>query len=117
MTTQENDLDPSQLPATIRAFVAAHIAREVDAAMRLLVAEPLVVDQDETFAGAEQVRGFLRGAGTEFTYTTELVAARRTDAGHWVAVLHLEGDFPGGVADLDYTFDLAGDLIAAVRIR
>ena len=117
MTTHTNDIDTDQLPATIRAFLAAHAAREADAAMRSFAADPLVVDQDETFEGAEQVRHFLTDAGTEFTYTSELVGARRTDDTHWVAVIHLEGDFPGGVADLEYAFVLDGDLVSELRIR
>ena len=73
--------------------VGAHAAREVDAAMQAFAADPLVVDQDETFEGTEQVRHFLTDAGTEFTYTSELVGARRTDDTHWAAVIHLEGEF------------------------
>ena len=117
MTTHSNDIDTAQLPATIRAFLAAHAAREVDAAMRAFAADPLVVDQDETFEGTEQVRHFLTDAGTEFTYTSELVGARRTDDARWVAVIHLKGDFPGGVADLEYAFVLDGDLVSELRIR
>jgi ketosteroid isomerase-like protein len=117
MTTHTNDIDTAQLPATVHAFLAAHAAREVEAAVRTFAADPLVVDQDETFNGTEQLRHFLSDAGAEFTYTSELVGARRTDDTHWVAVIHLEGDFPGGVADLEYAFVLDGDLIAELRIR
>ena len=117
MTTHPNEIATAQLPETIRAFLAAHAAREADAAMRAFVADPLVVDQDERFEGAGQVRRFLTEAGTEFTYTSTLVGARRTDDTHWVAVLHLEGDFPGGVADLEYAFVLDGDLVTQLRIR
>ena len=117
MTTHTNDIETTQLPATIRVFLAAHAAREVDAAMRTLAEDPLVVDQEETFSGTEEVRHFLRDAGAEFTYSSELVGARRTDDTHWVAVIHLEGDFPGGVADLEYAFVLDDDLIAELRIR
>lgn len=116
MTTTPQDIDPTQLPATIRAFLAAQTAGETDAAARTFTEDAVVTDQGETFRGTEQVRDFLQHAGSEFTYTTELVAARRLDDDHWVAVNHLEGDFPGGVADLDYRFTLAGDLIAELAI-
>ncbi len=39
------------------------------------------------------------------------MAARHVDDAHWVATQRLEGDFPGGVADLDYRFTMSGDLI------
>jgi len=109
-------IDPTALPTTVRAFLAAHTAREVDAAVRTFTTDAVVTDQGETFRGAEQVRHFLEHAGSEFTYTTELIGARRVDDAHWVAVIHLEGDFPGGVADLDYRFTLAGDLISELAI-
>ena len=76
----------------------------------------MVVDQGETFRGTREVLGFLRSAGGEFTYTTELIGAQRVDDAHWVAVNRLEGDFPGGVAELRYRFTLADDLIAELVI-
>lgn len=115
--TPEQDIAPAELPATIRAFLAVHSAREVDAGIRLFAPDAVVLDQDERFSGTEQVLGFLRSSGSEFTYTTELVAARRVDDTRWVAVNRLEGDFPGNVADLAYRFTLADDLISELTIR
>lgn len=115
-TTTPSDIRPDDLPATIRAFLAAHAAREADAAARTFTDDAVVVDQDETFRGAEQVLDFLRHAGSEFTYTTELVAARRRDDAHWEVVNRIEGDFPGNVADLTYRFTLADDLISELTI-
>ena len=49
-------------------------------------------------------------------------AARRTDDAqqvddaHWIATNRLEGDFPGGRADLSYRFALEADLIAELVI-
>jgi hypothetical protein len=38
--------------------------------------------------------------------------AQRVDDDHYVAVHHLEGDFPGGVADLRFRFTLRDGHIA-----
>lgn len=115
-TTTPSDIRPDDLPATIRAFLAAHAAREVGAAARTFDDDAVVVDQDETFRGADQVLDFLRHSGSEFTYTTELVVARRHDDAHWEVVNRIEGDFPGNVADLTYRFTLVGDLISELTI-
>ena len=115
-TTNETTIEPADLPATIRTFLAAHAAREVDAAARAFTSDAFIVDQGETFRGSERVRHFVEHAGSEFTYTTELVGARHADERHWVAVIHIEGDFPGGVADLAYRFTLRGDLISELTI-
>ena len=105
-----------QLPATIRGFLAAHAARDVDAALRAFTPTAVVVDDGTTYRGSEEIRDFVSGAGAEFTYTTELVGTERVDDRHWVAIHRIEGDFPGGVADLRYRFTLDGDLVAELII-
>ena len=53
----------------------------------------------------------------EFTFTTEFTGAMTTDAANVDVVQRLEGDFPGGVADLHYRFTLDGDLISRLEIE
>ena len=108
--TTPQTIRPADLPVTIRAFLAAHVAGEADAAFRTFSPDAVVVDQDETFRGADQVRDFLQHAGSEFTYTTELLTARREDEKHWAVVNRIEGNFPGGAADLTYRFTLISEL-------
>jgi len=115
--TTDTSIEPTELPATIRAFLAAHASREAETAARAFTEDAVVVDQDETYAGSARVLDFLQGAGSEFTYTTELVTARRIDVRQWAVVNRIEGDFPGNVADLTYRFTLSGDLISALTIR
>lgn len=113
MTT--TNLDLSQLPAPIRDFLAARTDDDADAAIRTFGPDAVVTDDGHTFRGTEQVHDFLRDAGSEFTYTTDLVGTERTDDG-WVVLHHLEGDFPGGVVDLRYRFVLADGLIQELVI-
>ena len=114
--TTPTSIRPGELPATVRAFLTAHAARDVDAAFRTFGPAAVVVDEDRTFRGSGEVLGFLRNAGAEFTYTTELVGAQRIDATRWVAVNRLEGDFPGGVVELHYRFALDDHLITELVI-
>jgi len=103
------------LPATIREFLAAHAARDVGAAVRAFTPDAVVVDDGRTYRGTDEVRTFLSTAGSEFTFTTTLTGVRRTGDG-WVASHRLEGDFPGGVVDLEYRFTMAGDLVAGLVV-
>ncbi len=114
--TTPTTIQPSQLPAPVRDFLAAHCARDADTAIRAFAPNALVTDEGHTFRGTEQILGFLRHSGSEFTYTTELTGAQRVGDEHWVAVNHLEGSFPGGVVDLAYRFTMDGDLIAELVI-
>ena len=91
------------------------MARDVDAALRAFTPNAVIVDDGTTYRGTEGIRRFLGKAGAQFTYTTTLVAAERTDA-HWVATNRLEGDFPGGDVELRYRFAMDGDLIAGLVI-
>ncbi len=114
--TTHTDIEPSQLPAVIRSYLAAHTAGDAETAIQAFTSTAVVVDDGKTFRGTDEVLGFLRHAGAEFTYTTELIGAQHVDDEHWVAVNRLEGDFPGGVAELSYRFTLADDLITDLVI-
>jgi ketosteroid isomerase-like protein len=114
--TTPTSIPTDQLPATIRGYLAAHGAGDADAALRAFTPTAVVVDEGIPYRGHDGIRTFLGKAGAEYTYTTALVGAERTDDDHWVAVNHLEGDFPGGVADLRYRFAMDGDRIAELVI-
>jgi hypothetical protein len=115
MTTPTN-IQPDQLPTMVRGFLAAHVARDADAALRAFSPIAVVVDDGTTYRGTEEIRRFLSKAGAEFSYTTEPLGAERVDDAHWVATNRLEGDFPGGVVELGYRFAMDGDLIAELVI-
>ena len=104
-----------QLPTTIRAFHEAHEARDADVALAQLAPQAVISDVGESFSGDEALRRFITEAGTEFTYTDEVTRVGR-DGDVWVVGHHLEGDFPGGTADLDYRFALEDDRIARIDI-
>ncbi len=76
----------------------------------------MVVDEGISYRGTDEVRRSLSEAGARFTCTATLVGAQRAGDARWIAVQHLEGDFPGGVVDLRYRFVVDGDAIAELVI-
>lgn len=114
--TTSTSIEPSQLPAVVRSYLAAHAARDADTAVRAFAADAVVTDEGRTHRGTDEVLEFLRSAGGQFTYTTELIGAERIDDAHWVATNRLEGDFPGGVAELRYRFTVVDDLVTELVI-
>jgi ketosteroid isomerase-like protein len=110
-TTDGNE----QLPRTIRAFDDAHAARDADAALTLMATGAVISDLGESFTGEEALRHFISEAGAEFTYTDDIIAVSR-EGEVWVVTHHLEGDFPGGTADLNYRFVLDGEQIGRLDI-
>jgi ketosteroid isomerase-like protein len=114
--TTSTTIEPSQLPAVVSSCLAAHAAGDADTAVRAFAPSAVVTDEGRTYRGTDEVLEFLRSAGGQFTYTTELIGAERIDDAHWVATNRLEGDFPGGVAELRYRFTVVDGLVTELVI-
>lgn len=110
MTTTTN------LPAVIDTYLTAHQARDVDTAIAMYADDATVTDEGRTHHGLAEVRHWLANAASEYTYTIELTETRRIDEDRWIATHHLEGDFPGGVVDLNYDFTLRDGKILQLTI-
>ncbi|WP_410792018.1 nuclear transport factor 2 family protein [Kribbella sp. C-35] len=104
------------LPDTITKYLISHVTRNVPAAMRWYAEDAEVTDDGKTYRGQEEIRAWLASSAREYSYTTELTSARQVDEQTYVATHHLEGNFPGGTADLDFTFTLVDGSIARLVI-
>ncbi|MFA5709017.1 nuclear transport factor 2 family protein [Mycolicibacterium sp.] len=107
----------NELPAAIAAYLTAHPARDVAAALEAFAPDAVVTDEGRTHRGRQEIQTWLGSGASEYTYTTEFRGATRIDATRTDVVQHLEGDFPGGVADLHFRFTLAGGLISRLVIE
>ena len=105
------------LPEAIRTYLAAHQARDIDLATSSYTPGATVVDEGRAYRGHDEIRDWLGRSASEYTYTIELTGAQEIDDDHFVAIHHLEGDFPGGVVDLRFQFTLDGGRIAALTIE
>jgi ketosteroid isomerase-like protein len=110
-------ITPDEMPAVITDYLAAHRARALDAAIAHYTADAVVSDEGHDYHGPGEIRTWLARSASEYTYTIELTAAARADDQHFDAVHHLEGNFPGGVADLHFRFTLRGTLISRLVIE
>lgn len=112
MTSTEWDA----LPDTVKTFMTALDAREVGRVLATLAPGAVVTDEGHDYTGADAIGAWVATAASEYTYTTEFTGSTSTDAGVDVTQ-HLEGNFPGGVADLHYRFTLDGALISRLVIE
>lgn len=119
MTTHntETTVAWNALPALVRTYLVAHRSGDVAAAIDTFTADAAVTDEGRTVHGREAIGTWLGSAGSEYTFTTEFTGATATDPAHVDVLQRLEGDFPGGVADLHYRFTLDGDLISRLVIE
>jgi hypothetical protein len=108
--------ETAHLPAIIDTYLTAHHKDEVDTAVAAFADDATVTDEGTTRRGLAEIRDWITNAASEYTYTSELTGTRRIDDDHWIATHHLEGNFPGGVVDLNYDFTLRDGKIAHLTI-
>jgi len=105
------------LPAGVRTCLTAQRSREVAVALNTFTVDAAVTDEGRTVHGREAIETWLVSAGSEYTFTTEFTSATAMDPSHIDVLQRLQGDFPGGVADLHYRFTLDDDLIGKLVIE
>jgi hypothetical protein len=104
------------LPDAATRYLEARDRHDVDAALSAFTSDATVADDGHEYRGIDEIRAWIATAGTEYTFTRTLRGVTRVDDTTWVAVNHLEGDFPGGVVDLRYRFALVDGRIAGLVI-
>lgn len=101
-------LKNNELPAAVHGFVDGWQGREAGKVEALFAENAVVTDQGETHRGLDEIRTWINEAINLFTTTLTFLDAREV-AGMVGASYRLEGDFPGGVAELEYQFHLNDD--------
>jgi ketosteroid isomerase-like protein len=108
--------DTSTAPPIVTRYLAAADAQDPSALAGCFTEDGTVVDEGVTYAGRDEIRGWREKLAGQWTYTSDVTSSDAVgDAAYRVGV-HVVGDFPGGVADLTYSFTLRDGLIAALHI-
>jgi hypothetical protein len=105
------------LPDVIRTYLVAQGDDDVTTALTTFTGDAEVTDEGRTYRGRDEIAGWLGSAASEYTFTTEFTSAALIGAARAEVVQHLEGDFPGGVADLHFRFTLDNGLISRLIIE
>lgn len=111
-----NTYSRKDLPEAIRQYLDSKRASAADTAMVAFAANATVLDEGHTYEGTESIRAWLGSAGSQYTYTTTETGYEQISDGRYIVHLHLEGNFPGGVADLAATFTLADAQISRLEM-
>jgi uncharacterized protein (TIGR02246 family) len=108
--------DLAALPAPIRAYLAAHASRDDEAVVLAFATDATVTDEGQTHIGTQAIRAWRRRASTEYSYTTEVTDVREDKDDAWVVAVRLEGNFPGGIANLQQRFTVGDGAITDLTI-
>jgi hypothetical protein len=75
-----------------------------------------VVDEGNTYRGRDEIIGWREAGAAKWTYTSTITGTQAVSADEYRAQVRVEGNFPGGVADLKYRFVLREGLIRELSI-
>ena len=106
----------TNLPEVIQRYLVARDARDTEGALAAFSPDAKVTDEHHDYHGTEEILVWLDTAAAEFTFTRTLLDIYAVDWNTWVLRNRLEGDFPGGLVDLDFRFVLRHGLIAELVI-
>ena len=104
------------LPDVIARYQEAHDRRDTEAALDTFAVNAIVRDDGHEYRGTAEIRDWLSRASVEFTYTRTLITAGNLDANTWLVTNRVEGNFPGGVVDLQYRYVLDDLMIQELDI-
>ncbi|MEV0330772.1 nuclear transport factor 2 family protein [Micromonospora echinospora] len=102
------------VPTVIREYFDASARRDVE--VGLFSEDAVVVDESQTRRGRSEIRAWQEGPASRYEYTTELRRVEPAGADAFLVDGRIEGNFPGGTADLTWRFTLAGDRIRQLEI-
>ncbi|WP_088347715.1 MULTISPECIES: nuclear transport factor 2 family protein [Rhodomicrobium] len=102
-----------KLPKAIEIFFTS--GQDVAAFDRCFTADAVVRDEHKTHQGLAAIKAWRKETLEKYQFTAEPVALSEKD-GKTVVTAKLSGNFPGSPIELDHSFELAGDRIAALEI-
>ncbi len=109
---------PELLPDPVTEYLQGRLrAGDPAALVATFAADARVVDEATEYRGTEEVLRWLTTAGSGYTYTTTYGGQVTHGGGRWTVLSRIEGDFPGGVADLHLRFRVGSDGIEELVIE
>jgi|SRR6185312_15373096 len=104
------------VPDVITRYFKADARRDINAIIALFTEDAVVIDEGQTRRGTAEIQDWQEGPASQYQYTTEVLATKATGEDRFLVTGRLEGNFPGGTADLKWRFTVAGDRICYLEI-
>lgn len=102
------ELKTVELPAAVHGFVDGWQSGDADRVEALFTEDATVTDEGRTHRGKAEISTWIRNTINLFSTTLTFLGGREVN-GMVGASYRLEGDFPGGVVNLEYQFHLDED--------
>ena len=106
----------TQLPDVVSRYFERDRDRDIDSIVNLFADDATVIDEGEERHGTAAIRAWQNGAASKYTYTTEITTTKALGPDRYLVTGRLTGNFPGGTADLNWDFTIAGQRITRLVI-
>jgi hypothetical protein len=103
-------------PSVVTRYFAAADARDFTELADCFVSDGFVVDEGTTYRGHDEIIGWRQDVAAKWTFTTTVTGSESVSPTEFRVHARVEGDFPGGVAELTYRFVLRDDAITELSI-
>lgn len=107
---------PDNVPDVVSRYFDLTAGRDVEAIIALFTYDATVIDEGETRHGVDAIRAWQTGPVSKYEYTTTIAGSEALGGDQYRVAVRLEGNFPGGTADLNYDFTVDGDRVSRLRI-
>jgi hypothetical protein len=104
-------------PDVVNRFIDAAARRDYDAIGECFTEEATVHDEGGTHHGRGEIRQWQRDTHDRYDYTVTIVGGELVGVSEYHANAHLEGNFPGHEADVEYRFTIFDGHIRDLRIE
>ena len=106
--------EPGQ--GVVSRYFEADARRDSEAILALFLDDATVIDEGGEWRGTGEIRQWRLGPVSKYEYTTTLARIDAFDDTHYRASGRIEGNFPGGTAELEWNFSIVGGRISRLKI-
>jgi ketosteroid isomerase-like protein len=103
-------------PGVVSNYLKAADEGDLSALTACFTDDGTVLDEGRTYRGRDEIRAWRESLRSQWEFTTTITGSEPQPDGGYLVRTHVEGNFPGGVADLSFRFTLAGALISDLTI-
>lgn len=103
------------LPITIRSYIDASNAHDVNSILVCFNEDAVVRDENATHRGKIEIERWVRTTIEKYNFQLKPLSSQERD-NETVVSVEISGTFPGSPISLDYHFAIAGDKIASLTI-
>jgi uncharacterized protein (TIGR02246 family) len=107
---------PAATPEVVKRYFEADAERNIEAIVALFGDDATVIDEGQVRRGRDEIRAWQVGPASKYEYRVTIEEEEPLGEESFRVKARLDGNFPGGTADLNFDFVLKGGQIGYLEI-